>query len=451
MQHVCVAMQHLTVNWLQTDADDVWKMFHSWPLFHTSHTVLVNISIQCWNVAGTIVAGGCCCCCCCCCWWWCWCVFARLFSVLCHAFFDFIFVVFGVWFCNVFFVLFLFFFVFLVLWLVFFFVFCFFCFLCFLFCDLFFWFVFCLFFPVLFIFFAFLSYCLDSFHILILHTAVVFVGEFLHLWPVTRQGAPHLNFKRNFKDIHKDSWSKALTKAWKSSSNLIVVIKYMHIKINLCNIKKYINKYFKRHIFPIHIYSAFYWPLFRWHQLDTRSFIPTSCTIKETQEGHMEHWQSTLARCHCWPWRNGVKDKLLPTLLGTAWGVCSKMPGLMSFLGSKHLDPDPQKFFSKKDPTKDVFSHDMTKRVFFKTALLLPPLTTELHFGQNLSQFCIFCLVRRVVIDVQGIRNNWTIVEPIGSIYIFQMVFDAHCIFTRPWSLSKVGVMAFIWCQSQRN
>ena len=180
----------------------------------------------------------------------------------------------------------------------------------------------------------------------------------------------------------------------------------MHIKINLCNIKKYINKYFKRHIFPIHIYSAFYWPLFRWHQLDTRSFIPTSCTIKETQEGHMEHWQSTLARCHCWPWRNGVKDKLLPTLLGTAWGVCSKMPGLMSFLGSKHLDPDPQKFFSKKDPTKDVFSHDMTKRVFFKTALLLPPLTTELHFGQNLSQFCIFCLVRRVVIDVQGIRNN---------------------------------------------
>lgn len=28
-----------------------------------------------------------------------------------------------------------------------------------------------------------------------------------------------------------------------------------------------------------------------------------SCTIKETQEGHMEHWQSTFYSRHCWPWR----------------------------------------------------------------------------------------------------------------------------------------------------
>ena len=118
----------------------------------------------------------CCCCCCCCCWWWCWCVFARLFSVLCHVFFDFMFVVFGVWFCNVFFVLFLFFFVFLVLWLVFCVLFLFF----FVFPVL--WFVFLVCFLFVFFlfylsFFAILSYCLNSFHNC--STWIQFTGPYL--------------------------------------------------------------------------------------------------------------------------------------------------------------------------------------------------------------------------------------------------------------------------------
>ena len=95
-----VAMQHLTVNWIQTDA--VWKMIHCWPpsslvvcLFQLFSILVWSISVASthlygWNVPGTIAAGGCCCCCWCCCWWWCWCVLAPWSAesaVLCHVFF----------------------------------------------------------------------------------------------------------------------------------------------------------------------------------------------------------------------------------------------------------------------------------------------------------------------------------------------------------------------------
>lgn len=123
---------------------------------------------------------------------------------------------------------------------------------------------------------------------------------------------------------------------------------------------------------PIHISSTF----FRWHQMDTNH---TSCTIKETQEGHMEHWQSTLYSRHCWPWRQ-VSYKLPPfprcvsVIFSGLWWSCWMMAHdgrpfeahqkkkinvaeVEWFFCPKHEDSGSPHLFQQQRSWKNAFGH----------------------------------------------------------------------------------------------
>ena len=152
----------------------------------------------------------------------------------------------------------------------------------------------------------------------------------------------------------------------------------------------------------------------------------TSCTIKETQEGHMEHWQSTLYSRHCWPWRQVSLQittlhrvvSLLLFFLGfwwSCWMMASskgrpfeahtkkkdkRCRSWMVFFVPNMRIPDPHICFSKKDPGKMRLGINDPKGCPSRQSDYLRLLQSCILRAEPQPVLYFLCLISRIVVDV---------------------------------------------------